>query len=555
MRYFLLLLLFSSSAFANDAFPTTRRSGLPSSDWSTAGVLSGAGRPSVTTINTTLTSSDTAATINAAIAACPSNQVIKLGAGLYNMAGSEIDIAKDGVVLRGSTNSAGFPTTILSNCVFKIAKSQWPSAGSWANITGQNVSSGLTEGSTSITLSAAASSEFAVGNLFCIDQLFDGTSVKDSTAEFAHRPDRSYSQMVQCTSKSGSTLGFRPALVGTYWNVTQDPEAWGWTATYGDTMQMSGVEDVDIPKAGSGTQVITMGPCYNCWIRNMRGTDWPDSGGGSFVRIAYSSQCEITWCIIHDGALVMSSSYAIYPTMVSFSAFEFNIFTNLPLAMPCITAVGCSFSYNYATGPYPYSPSAWLPEYFFPHGGHTHHTLYEGNWVEGPIYLDAITGGNNNSDIGIVHNRVVGWFTGKTSDTTPIQMEADMDNITVLANVLGMEGYHTTYASCYAIDASCSGIIRTNNYDTGTDGVASSETLSGSDSVATSYRHASVPADFGGLAWPSFPLTSVSTNQGYYTNQPAGYRNWAGQFPPAASSDSTPNIVSRKLDGRIRLKR
>jgi len=113
-----------------------------------------------------------------------------------------------------------------------------------------------------------------------------------------------------------------------------------------------------------------------------------------------------------------------------------------------------------------------------------------------------------------------------------------------------MEGYHTTYASVYSIDASCTGVIRTNNYDVGTDGVASSETLSGSDTVATSYRHTSKPTVFGSLGWNTWAVASASTNQGYYTNLPSGYRNWAGLFAPQDAGGGNPAVpAGRKLRG------
>ena len=54
----------------------------------------------MSTIYTTLSAGSTAAQINSAIASCPSNQVVKLGPGTFNI-GSFIDL-KSGVVLRGS---------------------------------------------------------------------------------------------------------------------------------------------------------------------------------------------------------------------------------------------------------------------------------------------------------------------------------------------------------------------------------------------------------------------------------------------------------------------
>src|SRR2546426_589018 len=82
-------------------------------NWYQAGVPGGI--PNVTAIYTTLNPGATAAQINTALANCPSNSVVFLNSGTYNLGGATIYIRKDGVVLRGAVNGAGFPTTILNN--------------------------------------------------------------------------------------------------------------------------------------------------------------------------------------------------------------------------------------------------------------------------------------------------------------------------------------------------------------------------------------------------------------------------------------------------------
>src|SRR2546422_6434693 len=68
-------------------------------DWTQAG----AGTiPNRTTICSTLTSSATAAQINSAIAACPSGQVVSLGAGTYSISGQIFFNNKSNVTLRGA---------------------------------------------------------------------------------------------------------------------------------------------------------------------------------------------------------------------------------------------------------------------------------------------------------------------------------------------------------------------------------------------------------------------------------------------------------------------
>src|SRR5271163_3355720 len=67
------------------------------------------GIPSVTTIYQTLSPGATVSQINTALANCPSNQVVFLNAGTYNLSGQVLLNGKSGVVLRG----AGPTNTIL----------------------------------------------------------------------------------------------------------------------------------------------------------------------------------------------------------------------------------------------------------------------------------------------------------------------------------------------------------------------------------------------------------------------------------------------------------
>lgn len=67
-------------------------------DWSNAGINGGI--PTRTTICATLDSSASAAQMNSAIASCPSDQVVQLGAGTFNLS-STINIYRSNVTLRG----------------------------------------------------------------------------------------------------------------------------------------------------------------------------------------------------------------------------------------------------------------------------------------------------------------------------------------------------------------------------------------------------------------------------------------------------------------------
>src|SRR5262245_18249191 len=67
-------------------------------DWSQAGIEGGIAPR--TTICATLNAGASASQINSAIASCPSNQVVQLGAGTFNLS-SAINISRSNVTLRG----------------------------------------------------------------------------------------------------------------------------------------------------------------------------------------------------------------------------------------------------------------------------------------------------------------------------------------------------------------------------------------------------------------------------------------------------------------------
>lgn len=557
MRYFLLLLLFSSSAFANDAFPTVRRSGLTSGIWVDAGVPGGI--QTNQTIYTNVPLLAAASDLETVVNNCPSNQVVQLTNGLYSMTdgSGRLELTKNGVIVRGRTDSQGNPTTFITG--LSVWLGAWGGSNPWPFDSlgiAINVSSGLTPGSTSITLASAPNADIAVGNVFMIDQTDDGTKVINSTVSFVRRTGRNYNFMAMVTNISGSTIGFTPPLVGTYWAAAQTPQAFGWTTTAGTTYKAIGFENCIVTNGSSDEATIGIGRAYGCWLRNVKALKYTANARAIQLRSCVS--CDVRDSVVADQVgTVDNNSYACYLVGASYCAVENNIFTNLALACPSVNAVGCSWSYNVAFGPSVYSPTTWNPEYFFPHGGHCFMNLFEGNWLFGPIILDDVFLGNHSHN-GIVRNRLAGWLSGKTDDTKAfvflIENAGFHATNTVLGNVMGYEGYHTTYASIFSIDAGVTGSIVTNNYNVADDGVDSAETMS-VDTMLTSYRYESQPSWWGDRQWPAIPVSSVATNILYYTNLPAGYRSTYGEWPPAASSDSTPNIVSRKLDSRIRLKR
>lgn len=537
MRLWAILVFCSVTARAADDWPVSLRTISPGNVWTNVGCI--VDPDTVTTVFVVMGTTSTAAQINTQLNSCPSNAMVVLTNGTFSSLAGDITIQKNGVVLSGLTNANGLPTTILNGGKVRMGKALWPDPSA-DPISSINISSGLTEGSTSITLASSANADFAVGDLFAIDQTDDGTNVRTSTTGWAHRSGRSYIVLRKCTSKAGAVIGFEPPLVGKYWSAGQDPEAWGWSSYSGATLLTAGVQHLQFIGSTS-SYMIEAGPMDGGWIRNLRISVGSSGAGSARIRLAYCIRTTVTDCIIPDSPIGSSSAYAIYPTVGSFLDISHNIVTNYGLFLPSISMSTSFIGYNTCIGPFPYpSPDTFLAEYVFPHGGHDHDNLYEGNWIGATFDADGIFGGNSGNS-GLVRNRIMGWYAGKTSNRVPITMEpTGMVNYTILGNVLGAEEYHSSYSQIYNIDGSTVGLIRTNNYNTADNGVNSAE-AHGGNTTANSYRFSSRPAKFGDTegVWPPYgPESTQGTNTLSYTNIPSGFRAYFGFWPDGAGGSS-----------------
>src|SRR5437660_2894291 len=146
-------------------------------DWSQAGVTGGI--PNRTTICSSIVPyTGTAATINNAIAACPSGQVVSLRAGTFNLSTGITFGGKSNVTLRG----AGPDQTILAftgsgdgclgqsaNICIRGSSQIWTGNLPSSNI--HNWTSGYAKGTTQIALDSTTG--ISVGMILILDQLND----------------------------------------------------------------------------------------------------------------------------------------------------------------------------------------------------------------------------------------------------------------------------------------------------------------------------------------------------------------------------------------------
>src|SRR5712671_5790540 len=204
------------------------------------------GIPQRTTIFTTLSPGASAAQINSAIASCPSNQVVFLSAGTYNLNG-QITINKSGVTLRG----AGPKNTILmfsgtspQALIDFNGNSPWNPASTRL----KNWTAGYTKGNTTITLDSIG--DLTVGNLLVLDQNADNILVVPPAAgtggDLGRGNTRQQFQVVRVTGISGNNVSISPGVYMTNWSSAYAPQAWWW----GNSITMCGLEDLRLDGGG-----------------------------------------------------------------------------------------------------------------------------------------------------------------------------------------------------------------------------------------------------------------------------------------------------------------
>jgi PKD repeat protein len=505
-------------------------------DWTFAGVPGGI--PYRTTIYQSFSPGATAAQINSALSSCPSNQVVLLSAGSYSL-NSALTISRNGVTLRGSTNSSGAPATILNfsgatgDGLINIPGS-YP-ANNWGSMPYRDVTSGYAQGSTSMTL-ASAPTGLQVGYIMVLDQVDDENKVRASTSvEGAgiwggRNGNRAYSQFLRVKSINGSTVTFEPPIYGPYWAASQSPQVYWW----GASTTRSGIEDVQVirPVGGGGIQNIHIALADSCWVRNAN----VQQAYNGLIRTAWTLNCEIRDCYLtlHDD--VGSATYSLYITYSGSLLAENNIGYNTPCFWGMMDTMGCVMAYNYATN-FPYSQANWLPECMMVHGGHNYFDLFEGNMA--PSFWSDFTHGNASYNT-IHRNRCTGWEPGKTGSLHPGNLQQYQDYYAFIGNVFGTPGIQSSYTDIWQVDStSAATIIRKGNFNTADNAIPSSESL-GSDTLVSSYYRSAKPAWFWNLPWPPFSPTTPGAASA--TNLPAGYRFIKGA-PPASGPPNLPPIA------------
>ena len=535
-------------------------------DWSQVGIPSGI--PNRTTICAILNPGATATQINSAIASCPSNQVVYLNAGTYNLTSGIRFSNKSNVTLRGAgadatflvfngaTNAGGLECSIG----FEGSRdSPIYGGGSSGNWTG-----GYAKGTTQITLSSVAG--LSVGSILLLDQLNDSNTdthsiwVNDVAGVGAaagegpsggQRPGRSEGQMVRVTNINGTTVTITPGISMPNYRSSQSPGFWASSSN----IKLSGIENLSLNHTNNGVQAgVIFYNAYNCWVKGVRsiGTDrnhvWLVFASGSSVRDSY----------FYGTKDAQSESYGIEIYLGSDNLVENNIFQHIaaPIMLNGVSS-GSVVSYNYAIDDYYTSAPNYMMGMAWLHAP-TDNVLFEGNIGPG-WFSDMIHGTHHFATV--FRNYWIGWDPGTTTQTNALLIASYGRYYNVIGNVLGRVGTHTVYQAANESNNSVYGIgwgntvpndpvvgttlFRWGNYDTvtATSRFAASEVPSsispygnavpGSQALPFSLYLSIKPSFFGNKVWP--PIGPDVTG-GDITNV-GGHAN---KIPAQACYETTP---------------
>jgi len=419
-------------------------------DWSQAGIVGGI--PTRTTVCATLNQGATAAQINAAIAACPADQIVYLNAGTYVLSGGISFVGRNNVTLRGAGANQTFLTfTGSGGCIiFRssvcMAGSSFASAENPGTI--RNWTAGYAKGTTQITLSSV--SGLPVGSLLVLDQLNDATDtgnvfVNDSLTYSQEggapgRPDRNQQQFVKVTAINGNVVTISPGLYMPNWRSSQSPQAWSPGVIGSTVSTRNGIEALTVDSTGdtSSSSNIEIGNCYECWVKGVkslrlrsRNHVWLWQGVRAEVRDSY-----------FYGSQGTSQAYGVESFMTADNLVINNIFQHITGGITTGNAAGSVFAYNYGLDNfYTVSPS-WMIKGISNHDAGIGMVLYEGN-IQNGFLQDDIHGTQN--FVTAFRNQFEGWETGKSSATVAVHIYAYNRYTNLIGNVLGRAGFSNTY--------------------------------------------------------------------------------------------------------------
>lgn len=588
MKALISILVFVQSVVMATIIPTGR---VPSSGtFEGAGVEGGI--PQRTTVYTSLTSAATAAQIDTAINACPSNQVVFLAAGTYTI---NAPIRPgwpngQGVTLRGAgTNTilnfadGAFIQTIPSDFFDYTDTNRirsWTAGFSQGTTVIQIDHPGTTPYShqdiqVGTTLFLSQDNDPNVGVTSIVPIVAGGANTNDSGQPFGGSRLQVQQVTVTAIDASGTNITISPPLGMTNWRSALNPVVW-W---FGQPEAGFGIENLAINAVSDSYNPIQISYARNCYISNVVSIKAVQAN----FDIAHSVHCEIRHSTARESQGYGAGSYG-FVVGDSGSCLIVDCISDVVTAGVLVNAssFGNVIAYNYITpnSIYLSSGNNFYPETMGTHEPHPTMNLFEGNYC-GEIELDFTHGSASHQTL--FRNRIYGGpdRVTQTANTFPLNIQASNRFVNIVGNLLGNSAWHTNayqldettapgsaktiYRLDFVDDSGATNyfdaqvaatLLRHGNYDT-VNGAIVWDAGIADHSPANSMYLASKPSWFGSAPWPPYDSASPSSNS--YTNIPAGYRFLNGSDPSSGGSGgstSTGGIATGKpqFKGKARIK-
>jgi hypothetical protein len=578
MHWTLIIFLASVLSSAASILPADRMG-----PWARAnvGVEGGIPDSSQMTIYTTIPTGASLMTINNALAACPSNQVVQLSAGTYTCGGNIV--VPTGVVLRG----AGMSNTIVvftsgGISVSSIAMYNALRSGSYSGGGSANWTAGYAQGTSNLTFSTT-SPGLTVGNIVYLDQSDDNYFVNNfgyaGMAGGARNDTHTMCQFTKVTAVNGNTVTVWPPIAATWFTSSLNPGAiWigksAWISRVG--IENLTVDGTSSTGTGGVAANIDMECVRDCWVKGVRSLN----GRVTHVLFGYGAfRCELRDSYIYGTQGATSQSYGIDLMWASSCLCENNVFEKMVGAILPHASPSCNvFTYNYVTNEWYTSSANFLMAGAQPHQSHSYMELFEGNHFT--KYDGDFLHGSHSHEV-LFRNRITGWEaysypSGETLNNMQcIKLDITNRYCSSVGNILGTSGKYSTYQVLPGGSYGINGVIYQiglHNPNTDVYGYGGGNWPDDTQTSGTFYRHmdydvvrggitynatnadvtlpaslvySSKPSFFGNLAWPPFNPTNVTAAAISPTNIPAGYWRVYGHYPASGPATNPPSITSQ----------
>ena len=448
-------------------------------DWSGAGVIGGIHVRTTQCGATIAPYSGSAAAINSAIAACPANQFVSLGAGTFNLSSGITFGGKSNVTLRGQGANA---TSLVFTGAGAGGYNSLISLEGSVSAAGfeQNVcdwTAGYSTGTTVVTLAncgtttpaAGSLGNVQVGTLLVFDQLDEaadtgtiwncaatGTCATTSQGGDARTDGtcngamctRSQQQGVIVTGVSGNNITISPGIYMPNWRSGQKPQV----QFANTTITLDGLENLTFDNTNCGTcstSSVMVSNCSQCWVSGVRGI----YANRSHIHLLGCVHCTLQENYFYKNASGGTVSYGLDVMSGWNNLIVSNIFQQDTDSSPsCTGSCGANvIAYNFAIDNTYTSSPGWMQASLYQHASGDDFNLWEGNIGAG--FTSDDTHGTHHFDT-LFRNYLIGnqpagcgsaGLITCTAETTPVHLDSGSRYFNVIGNVLGQAGLHNNY--------------------------------------------------------------------------------------------------------------